>query len=158
MKLDLDTHIDAPIDLVWTVLADEFTQVATWLPSVVRSYELPDTEPTAGAPVAGRVCEFTDDEDGLKALETITHWSDDAHRLDIDVVVENAPVLLPVARNVARFRLQPTSEGTTVHLAVEPTLKPHGYLMYPLLRRNFAQQFGGLLTQLKAHVESRQAA
>ena len=158
MKLDLNTRIDAPADLVWTVLADEFVQVAAWLPTVVNAYEL-QAEPIAGAPFAGRVCEFTEDGDaGLQAHETITLWDKASGRLELDVVVKNAPAVIPVSKNVARFQVTDVDGGAVVTLAVEPTLKPHGYLVYPLLKRNFSQQFGGLLSKLKAHVEQRHAA
>lgn len=158
MNIALTTHIDAPAHLVWTVLADEFVQVSSWLTSVVDSYALPDAAPIAGAPIAGRVCQFTEDPNGLQAHETITYWSEDELRLDMDVVVKNAPPALPISRNLAQFQLFEVDGGTEVRFSAEPSLKPLGYVLYPVLKRGLSKQFGGLLAQLKTHVEARHVA
>lgn len=158
MKLDLHVTIDAPAPLVWTALADEFVDIASWLPSVVRAVPLPDVAPLPGAPVAGRICAFTDRADGLEAHERITRWDPEAGRLDMEVEVHNAPAAIPVARNLARFTVERVGAGTRVRLEAEPTLKLHGYLVYPLIRANLSEQFQGLLDGLKAHVEARVSA
>ena len=85
MKLNVD--IDRPIDDVWTLLAEDFTSIAAWYDPVVRSYELPSTPALEGASCAGRVCEFTDDPDGLKAVEEIVEYDAEGRRLSIDVRV-----------------------------------------------------------------------
>lgn len=155
MKLNITVDIDRPIDDVWTLLAEDFTSIAAWYDPVVRSYELPSTPVLEGASCAGRVCEFTEDPDGLKAVEEIVEYDAEGRRLSIDVRVENAGALLPVARNHATFWLERLDDGgTRVHFEATPTLKPHGLLLYPLLKHGLTKSFRDLLIGMKTKLES----
>jgi len=157
MNIEIAHTVNAPINTVWTVLAEEFTQIATWLDAVVRAYEIPNLRPIEGAPVGGRICEFSDKEDGMAAREEIIVYDEANHHLAIEVEVLNAPAVFPVKKNVAHFYLSEAGDKTAVRLEVSPELKAHGFVMYPVLKMGLAKQFRGLLTKMGAHAEERVA-
>jgi|GEM_PF-644237 len=158
MHIDLSTRIARPIDVVWTRVADEFARIEEWLPSVVTSTPLEANQVPAGldldAPVAGRMCTFTDRDDGLAAFEPITEYNKAEYRLRFDAVPQNAPALLPVSVNHVTMQLVEVGPNETeLQLHASPELKPHGYLMYPLVKSALTKTFGGLLDGQKEWVE-----
>jgi hypothetical protein len=159
MELQLDIRIDRPIDEVWQVLVTEFDDIHQWLDGVVDSYPLPDVEKPEAWPSAGRVCQLTDDPAGMQAWERITNLDATQKTLELEVVVRNAPALMPVKRSITSFALTELSDGATeVSLSAAPELKAHGYAMYPLLKVGLTKNFKGLLDALKARVESSPAS
>ena len=156
MQLDIQQRINRSADDVWTVLADEFTQISQWFDGVVRSYELEEGTPIDGCPINGRVCEFKDDPNGFRAIERITHYDRDNKTLTIEVTPQNGPAVLPMRSNVATFTVTPAGADTAdVTLTASPELKPHGYVMYPMVRMGMKKAFGDMLKSLKKHVEER---
>ena len=138
MEIDVTTTINTPVSKVWKILAEDFADIQVWLNAVKKSYEITDATKADGAPLAGRICEFTDDGNGLKARESITSWNAAEHRLGFEVVPEGGG-LLPVIKNVVDVLLTAVDDNTTkLDWHCEPELKAHGYLMYPLLKaKNF---------------------
>lgn len=158
MKLSLTETVARPASEVWHALAHEFDQISEWYTPVVKSYELPDAEPLAGATKNGRICEF-DAEGSRRAVETITGWDEDARKIDVNVEIEGASAALPVARNTVSFQVEPVDDGhSIVHFESNLELRLHGYLLFPFVKLGLTKSFGSLLQDLKGHVESRAAA
>jgi hypothetical protein len=153
MEIQVKTRIQRNIDDVWTQFADEFTQIAVWSDSVVESVPL-SGDGAGGAPMAGRVCSFTDDPNGFKARETILAYDRDAHTLVFDVVPIDAPAALPLRKNVVTVTLTETGSGETelVWTAV-PELKAHGYLLYPAVKAGMTKAFRNIVAEFKAYAE-----
>ena len=81
--------IDAAVQAVWTVLADEFIDVAAWGPGVNSSVRNPETpEGLNGSRYGGRICEV----EGLgKTTERIVAYDAQARTLSYTLEAENLP-------------------------------------------------------------------
>ena len=159
MNIEIVTTIARPIEDVWSVVADDFTSIQTWSASVVTSSPLEGLSTIGGAPMAGRVCTFTDDPEGFGAREQITRYDAANHTLEFDVEPLNAPRALPIRRNHVVVTLRRIDAGTTELTWVsQPTLKPHGFLLYPMLKLGLAKSFRGIVGELKAFLEDPEHA
>jgi hypothetical protein len=153
MKIEVTTDINAPIDAVWTLLADDFTSIQTWSDSVFTSNPLEVTGPN-GAPVGGRYCTFTDDPDGFAARETITTYDKASWTLAFDVDPVNAPKAIPLVRNHVTVILEQRAPNETrLRWVTEPELKSFAYVMYPLIKIGLRKSFKGIVAELKAFAE-----
>ena len=156
MKIELKTYISCPIDDVWAIAADDFTGIQRWSESVVTSEALRDLDAVGESPMAGRYCTFTDDPDGFAARETITHYDKANHVLKFDVVPVHAPKALPLHKNQVELSLRALGPSETeLRWVVVPDLKPHGYLLYPMLKFGLAKSFRGILAELKQYAEQQ---
>lgn len=154
MKIDLRTKISCPIDELWGLVADDFTAIPRWSESVVTSEQLDSVHAVDGSPMAGRYCTFTDDPDGFAARETITHYDRENYELKFDVVPVNAPKAVPLLRNHVEVTLRALGPSETeLRWVVLPDLKPHGYLLYPMVKFGLAKSFRGILAELKQYAE-----
>lgn len=159
MKIDIVTTIARPIDEVWTLAADDFTSVQRWSDSVVTSQALPPVASADGAPMGGRYCTFTDDPDGFGARETITKYDKANYHLEFEVVPTNAPAFVPIKRNYVVLTLRALGPNETeVRWVAVPDLKPHGYLLYPMVKLGLAKSFRGILSEMKNYAEQETAA
>ncbi|MEM7157475.1 MAG: SRPBCC family protein [Myxococcota bacterium] len=158
MKVSVSTRINRPIDDVWALVADDFTSIQTWSESVITSNPLADAPSVDGSPLGGRYCTFTDDPEGFGAREQITKYDKKNYRLEFDVEPVNAPGAIPLRKNQVTLtltKLGPTE--TEIEWVASPELKPHGYLMYPMLKVGLAKSFRGILAELKTYAESQDA-
>ncbi len=155
MNIATSIRIERPIDQVWKIVADDFAEVQQWIGSVRKSTALTDTPKPDGAPVAGRFCVLSDKPDGLCARETITGYDNRAWKLDFEVVPVNGGALFPVKSNRVSVSLTRAGSGATdVTWTAVPDLKPHGYVMYPMLKMGLGKAFGGILQDLKTFAEA----
>ncbi len=154
MKIEIVTRIACPIAEVWKLAAEDFTSVQTWSASVVTSKALPNAADAVDAPMGGRYCTFTDDPEGFGAREMITKFDANNHHLEFDVVPVNAPAAIPLKKN--RVVLTLTALGpseTELRWVATPELKPHGYVMYPLVKLGLTKSFRGIVAELKSYAE-----
>lgn len=159
MNIDITTTIARPIEEVWKLAADDFTSVQQWSASVVTSQALPPAPSADGAPMGGRYCTFTDDPEGFGAREEITKYDKANFHLEFDVVPVNAPAAIPLKRNHVVLTLKALGPSQTeVRWVATPELKPHGYLMYPVVKLALTKSFRGILAEMKAHAEQTSAA
>ena len=153
MNVQVSNHIQAPIDAIWRLVAEDFTSIQTWSASVVTSkpLEVPHLD---GAPSGGRVCTFTDDPDGFAAREAITEYNPASFRLGFDVEPINPPAALPIRRNHVVVELEAVDDGTTrLTWTASPELKPVAYLLYPVVKAAMRKSFQGIIDELKAYAE-----
>lgn len=154
MTVVVTTRVRRPIDAVWRLLADDFTSVRSWSASVVTSEPLTDVDGATESPMAGRYCTFTDDPEGFGAREVITKYDRAGFHLEFDVHPVNAPAALPIRSNhitVTLHAMGPTE--TEVRWVAAPVLKPHAYLLYPIVKWGLAKSFRDILGELKAYAE-----
>lgn len=148
--------IDKPIADVWRVLAEDFDKASDWMASIPNSYALRKGQPPEGAPMTGRICELTKKPGGLELDESITRFDSANHVLGIKVVPTNAPGAFPVYWSNVEVTLTPlTSARTEVRWVARPHLKPHGYLLYPVLKFGLNKGFSNVLEELKFFVETQ---
>ncbi len=154
MKIDLKTQISCPIDELWAQVADDFTAIERWSETVITSQALHPDESVSGSPMAGRYCTFTDDPDGFAARETITYYDKHDYVLKFDVVPVHAPKAIPIRKNQVEVTLRAHGPGETeLRWVVAPDLKPHGYLLYPMVKLGLSKSFRGILDELKEYAE-----
>ncbi|MBQ4834800.1 MULTISPECIES: SRPBCC family protein [Pseudoalteromonas] len=155
MNIATAIEINLDKDSVWKLLAEDFTSIQLWFPAVKKSYALKAHTQLEGASCAGRVCELSDKPNGLKAEETITNYDSANGTLSMKVEVKNAPKIFPVRSNDVTFTLTAVStDRTLLSFQATPTLKAHGYLLYPLLKLGLTKSFKDLNKAFKAHCES----
>jgi len=154
MNINFTIEINRPIDFVWNVLAEDFVNIHKWYGPVKNSYDLDSQVKLPGASCAGRVCELSDKPDGLKASETITVYDKANHLLELNVQIIDSPAIMPINGNYAIFQLSNTSSNQTVlSVEVEPRLKMHGYILYPLIKIGISMEFKKMLQAFKNHTE-----
>ncbi|WP_299495019.1 hypothetical protein [uncultured Shewanella sp.] len=155
MKIQINTEIKQSIDSVWQVMAEDFTKIDQWFKPVLKSYELPNTPALANASCAGRICEFSEKPNGLKASELIEVYDKSKHLLVIEVSILNAPSIFPIKKNIATFQL--TTLGTShtqLTLVAEPDLNFLGKMLSPILKLALKKNFTDISRALKLHCES----
>ncbi|WDE05837.1 SRPBCC family protein [Thalassomonas viridans] len=154
MNITKLVKIDRSAEDVWRAVAEQFDQVYKWMGIVQHSYKVEGEQPVEGAPVAGRVCEFTDKPNGLKAEEKILSYSAEEMRFDFDVVPVNAPKVFPVKKNIVTMSVRALADNRAeVSWTSRIQLTPFGYLIYPLLKRGLSRNFGGIMLDLKNYLE-----
>ncbi|KIC12976.1 hypothetical protein RA19_00840 [Leisingera sp. ANG-M1] len=159
MKITKSVIVNRSADLMWKIAADEFDQAYKWMGFVHKSYRTEGGEPVQGAPMEGRVCEFTDKPNGLKAREKILSYSAENKRLVFDVVPVDTPVVFPVRVNVVTLTVKALGpERSQVTWESDVALTALGYLIYPLLKRGLAKNFATIMQELKAYAEQQVSA
>lgn len=147
--------INKPADHVWKILAHDFDSVYQWMGPVRHSYAISADQQAPGAPVEGRICEFTDNPNGFKASEIITQYNENAKSYTFVLNPVNAPKLLPVKKNTVQIKVRAiNSSSAEVTWISTPEIKPIAILLSPLLKLGLGKSFGDILKQLKAFTEA----
>ncbi|QFR39480.1 SRPBCC family protein [Candidatus Gracilibacteria bacterium 28_42_T64] len=156
MKVSIKVLINSPIGDVWKVLADDFDKAGDWMSPVPKSHKIQEGKSASGSPMVGRICEFTSKgAQGLLANEKITFYDGDKHLMTVEIVPKNGPGLLPIVKNTLDISaISVGDDQTEVIWTANPQLKPHGYVLYPLLILGFKKGFGDILEELKYFVET----
>ena len=150
MKFTKRAIIAAPADKVWGVFAHDFDDAHEWMASIPHSYGKAVGEQFDGATSAGRVCELNDDPNGLKASEQFLDYDEQGKTCTIRVDFVNTPSLFPIHHNELTFSVTESGSGSCeTTWAVRSRLKPHGYLLYPLLRIGLSVLIGQVIGELK---------
>ncbi len=141
----VERTIDAPVDDVWTELAD-FGEIRKWNPGVTESYLT--SEETEGEGIS-RHCSL---KPFGSVKERVTGWHP-GERLVVHIYQFDK---LPLRSGIADFTLHDEGEGKTrVHIDYTYELKWWGKLMpSSMMTRQFERGFGALLKGLDQHVAS----
>lgn len=148
--------INQDIDKVWSVLAGQFNQAATWMTGVYHSHAMDSNDENAG-----RVCILEDSADSpFHAQETLLERDNDNYRLHFRVVpVKNKGPKLPVIHNTVTVTLTSIDESTTkVNWHNDTKLTLLGKVLSPLLFFGLKRGFNGILADLKAYLETGQVS
>ena len=150
--------VDRSADDAWHIIANEFDQAYKWMSFVHHSHKVEDGDLPNGAPMAGRVCEFSDKPNGLQAVEKILSYSAEKKQFDFDVVPVNAPRPFPVRKNIVTMKVKPLGENQAeVSWTSRVELTAFGYLLYPFLRFGLSKQFGQVLVDLQDYAKTAPA-
>lgn len=149
MQIARTLHVEAPLDKVWSILADDYASIGTWARAVQSSAPNPDTAPLQGAAVGGRVCTAN-----IGAVtETITTFDVKHHVLAYEARAKAMPFFVRGLKG--RWSLEPASRGTLVDLAFEADLMPpFGTLMSWPMKRQFSKAIDETLEDLKLYSET----
>jgi Polyketide cyclase / dehydrase and lipid transport len=109
-SLTSDIVIAAPADRVWRVVAHRFDSIGDWATAISASTAPGSAVATAGAPVAGRICDT-----GIPAVphvtETIVAYDEAARTLTYEATA-GMPAFVALARNT--WRVTPLDDTRTV--------------------------------------------
>ncbi len=145
MAVNSTIWIDAPVETVWSVLAD-LGSIDKWNPGVAESRT---TSETAQGDGATRHCDL-DDKNYLE--ERAFDWREgEGYKIDV------TETSLPLKSNIVTFAIVAEGHGTRVNVTADYVLKfgPIGAIMDMLFAKRQSQQgFDDMLTGLKHHVET----
>ena len=145
MAVNSTTWIDAPVETVWSVLAD-LGSIYKWNPGVAASQSTSESPQGEGAT---RHCDL-DDKNYLK--ERAFDWREgEGYKID---VTEST---MPLESNIVTFQIAPDGAGTRVTVTADYKLKfgPIGALMDMIFaKRQFQQAFDDMMAGLKHYVET----
>ncbi|MCK0068170.1 SRPBCC family protein [Kordiimonas laminariae] len=159
MEIIKTVVIDRTADEAWHIVAEEFDQAYKWMSFVHHSHKVDSDDTANGAPVAGRVCEFTDNPDGLKAIEKILSYSPENKQFVFDVVPVNAPRIFPVHKNIVTMSVTALgNDKAEVSWTSNIELTAFGYILYPFLKFGLSKQFGQVLADLQTYANKTPAA
>ncbi len=145
MAVNSTTWIDAPVETVWSVLAD-LGSIYKWNPGVAASQS---TSEAAQGEGATRHCDL-DDKNYLE--ERAFDWREgEGYKIDV------TETSMPLKSNIVTFSIAPEGDGTRVNVTADYVLKFGliGAIMDALFAKRQAQQgFDDMMAGLKHHVET----
>ncbi len=154
MKITKKVIINKPVEQVWHLVGHQFDKAHLWMGPIPHSVALGEGKSETGAPMQGRMCDLSDNPNGAKAKEIITHFSEQDKSLSFDVFPVNNPAIIPIKQNSVQMSVRAVAGGKTEVLwTASPQLKLFAYPFYPLLRLIFPVAFGKLLQGLKEYAE-----
>ena len=155
MRFTINTTLSVSSEKAWSIFAHEFDDAHKWMASVPHSYAKPNGEQFDGAQSCGRVCEL--DQGGIKASEKFLDYNEEAKTCTVRIDFLGTPAFFPVDHNTLSFAVTDTNtdEGQSEMVwHFESTLKPWGFLMWPLLRLGFGIFVGQIVDELKYYLEN----
>ena len=159
MKITKTIVINRPAQDVWKIIAHDFDQAHLWMSPIPHSYEIGKGESATGAPMEGRMCNLSNNPDGAKAKEIITHYSEEDKTLTFEVTSVNVPAVVPMKKNTVQMSVRELGVNKTEVVWVSrPQIKAFAYPFYPLLRFALPMAFGKLLKGLKEFAEKPSTA
>jgi len=154
MKIVKRTHIQRSAQAVWQLIAHDFDKAYLWMGPIPHSYDIGKGQSHLGAPMEGRICHLSDNPNGAKAKEIITHYDEAQMSLTFEITSINVPAIVPVKKNTVQMTVKATAHNRCeVIWIAQPELKTPAYLAYPLLRMALPLAFGKLLSGLKQYAE-----
>ncbi len=151
MQIARTLHVKAPLEKVWSILADDYATIGDWARAVEQSAANPDAAPLPGAAVGGRVCTANIGE----VTETITTFDPKFHVLAYQAKAKAMPFF--VRGLTGRWTLETAQGGTRVDLGFKADLMPpFGTLMGWAMKRQFATAIDETLEDLKLWAETGQ--
>ncbi|MEL6409937.1 MAG: SRPBCC family protein [Pseudomonadota bacterium] len=149
MQIARTLQIKAPLEKVWSILADDYATIGEWARAVERSAANPDAAPPPGAAVGGRVCTANIGD----VTETITTFDPKHHVLAYSAQAKAMPFF--VRGLTGRWTLNAVKGGTRVDLGFKADLMPpFGTLMGWAMKRQFVAAIDDTLEDLKLWAET----
>ena len=151
MQIARTLRVEAPVDKVWSILADDYATIGDWARAVEHSAPNPDVAPLPGATVGGRVCTANIGD----VTETITTFDPRRRLLAYRAQAKAMPFFVRGLNG--RWTLDAATGGTRVDLGFEADLMPpFGPLMGWAMKRQFATAIDETLQDLKLWAETGQ--
>lgn len=154
VRIEKDFVIDAPVDRIWEILADEFEEVGSWASGLTSSGPNPKAQRLDDGTAGGRVCEipgfgFTD--------ERVVDYRPDERQLAYSVDAEKIPGFVQNITNRWTLRPHGTAPGSSTHVSMRfsaDVFGPLGALMKPMMRRKFDKTLSAAEADLRAYAET----
>lgn len=152
MRVRLERKIDAPAAAAWEVLGPQFTEIDRWASFVKTSRPIERNEVPAGvvaaptAPVPGR-----ETTTKVKIVEVITAYSDTNRSLTFQGV--GLPKIITLVKDDQSVRADSETSCTAI-FDVTMNFKGPFAIFGPVMKKRMTKQFGGILDDLKVHVEA----
>lgn len=156
MHISRSTTINAPIDVVWAKLFDDFVNVHHWMASIKGSSAMPGRLTVEGAPAVGRIAEIGAGAPGALMEEKITAAQVSAYRFEFDTALTNMTGFNPIIGWPNQIKLEAVDGGTQVTWALQPKLKLLGKPMYFAIKKSLGNGFVRSLDEIKAYIETGQ--
>ena len=152
MRIVKKIKINKPINQVWKVWAEDFDRAGIWMAQVDHTIQKVNGTKIEEAPMIGRVCNFTPNPNGAKAIEDIIFYDPNNHKMNLRVVAENVPI--PLKQNIFKTSLKELSDNQTeIEVEANIELKWKGYFLYPIIKKGFNKSYRELLEELKYFIE-----
>lgn len=149
MKIDRTVLVRAPVERVWSILADEYAAIGTWARAVSRSAAAPGAPSVGGSPVGGRVCTA----DIGEVSETITIFDPIDHHLAYRAQAKAMPFF--VRSLEGDWRLSSVHAGTQVQLGFVANLMfPFSLIAAVPMKRQFKSAIDETLEDLVLYAET----
>ncbi|MEM8620690.1 MAG: SRPBCC family protein [Actinomycetota bacterium] len=154
LEINKQFTIDAPVERVWSILADDFEHVYDWATGLDSSGPNPKAPRQADGNAGGRVCEvpgfgFTD--------ERVVTYDPERHTIAYSVDAEKVPGFVHDLTNRWTLRSHGASAGAgtavTMRLSADVT-GPLGAIMKPMMRRRFDKLLSAVTTDLTVYAET----
>ncbi len=151
MKINKTISINATEEIVWKILAEDFDKASQWMSAVPHSYEIVDGDTAQNSPMVGRICELSNKPGGAFADKRISLYDAQSKVLHVEVVLQNAPLLV-VKNHLELSLLKEGPSETRVNLAADIQLTTTGKVLSPMLKLGLTKAFDDMLEELKYFV------
>jgi hypothetical protein len=155
MRTSVTVTIDAAGDKIWDVFAHDFDNAYKWMAGVPNSVGKDNGKQFEGASSTGRVCDLNHKPRGPKATESFLAYNEEEKSCTVLIEFLNTPIGFPLVQNVADFSLSERGENkSVVTFTVTSTLRPIGFILYPILKLGFRTFVKQIMQELKFYVEN----
>jgi len=135
MQTRVKTAIHASADHVWDIFAHDFENAYLWMSSVKHSYGKENGPAFPGARSQGRVCELSNDPNGMHASESFLAYDEENRTATVRIEIRGGPAVAPIKVNIMDVMV--AAEGkdkASVDMTIRSQLKPAAYLFYPIVK------------------------
>ncbi|WP_281559346.1 SRPBCC family protein [Thalassomonas sp. RHCl1] len=146
MQIINKININAPVDTLWKILADDYNDICQWTSVVNSSTENPELSPGEG-----RACELPD---GAVAKETLTRMDKAQHTFSYQVELSGMPFFVRSMENTWRVEKYGQNQSRVtfeIHVALLPVF---AQLMGPLMKSKFNKLASVVFEELKFYAET----
>jgi len=155
MKTTKRIAINTNSDKVWDIFAHDYDNAHKWMASIPNSFGIDGGKKFKGATSSGRVCELDGNPKGLKAKETFLAYDEANKSYTLLVQFLNTPFGFPIVKNEAEFFIEDNEDNLSIMtFTATSTLKPLGFILYPLIKLGFSFLLKQVLEELKFYVEN----
>ena len=155
MRTSITLTIDAAGDKIWDVFAHDFDNADKWMAGVPKSVGKDNGKQFEGASSAGRVCDLNRKPEGPKATESFLAYNEEKKSCTVLIEFLNTPMGFPLVQNVADFSLSEQGENKSeVTFTVTSTLRPIGFILFPVIKLGFRTFVKQIMQELKFYVEN----
>ena len=135
MQTRVKTTIHASADHVWKIFAHDFENAYLWMSSVKHSYGKENGPAFPGASSQGRVCELSNDPNGMYASESFLAYDEKNRTATVRIEIRGGPAVAPIKVNIMDVVVAAEGEDkASVDMTIRSQLKLAAYLFYPVVK------------------------
>lgn len=154
MKIVRKIEIASPATDVWKALGDEFVPVDVWMAGVKNSVQITNGKQAQNAPAIGRKAEVAINP-GSFLEEVITAYNPETMVLNVDTKLVNSPKGTPLKGYATEIKVRNLGENASeVIWSSNASIRPLGYLLYPVIKKGLSDGYFRGLEELKCYVET----